>query len=235
MIGIWENWYPNPYSFPDWMFRRVKGDGNCQFTGISECLKPQFNLTADELRETVGQQFLTMREVDFERCVEIYNEENAAKEFKGGWIPRPNMSRKDMYNAITESNKTRNYWYYAGDMVTLWALSKALKINIFVVDLKQENIRDFTDSSYEYTIFIGFSSSSEHYICLGQEVVPGKFVQSVFRNANVPKSFLDYVKSKKLDIFPPKPQPVPKQETPKTLTSNNVSVRSRRTRHHHGH
>lgn len=185
MVFIWEELSPEWQSklfCKAFVIKNCLGDGNCQFRSIETALTNSGCKTDHEkLRKSISKYINSLDNKDFFDIIQHYRIEAQAGEFVGDWDP---FNIKNKRQFITELKKPG--FNFQGDNITLSLVSKAMNIDILLLDNKF-NITNLSNPEQlqPKIIILYYDQSAGHYQTIGLRTKRKK-VNTLFKRIDLP-------------------------------------------------
>jgi hypothetical protein len=168
-------------SSDNFVFKDVKGDGNCQFRAIELAFKSQFKHR--ELRKMISNYILSPKFTNerFKNILEFYKLEQDNGDFEGNWDPSKIKTRIQLANQIKKAG-----FNFQGDNTTLSILSDILKVDFIIFS----DFRILQLSTIHPKIIILLYTDS-HYQIIGHK--ENKKVNTIFNRDSIPNDIVKLI------------------------------------------
>lgn len=184
---IWEPLQPEWESkllCKTFVIKNCLGDGNCQFRSIETALSHSGCKTDHErLRKSLVKYINSLDNKDFFDIIHLYRIEKQNGEFIGDWDPFSIKNKKQFNNELKKPG-----FSFQGDHITLSLISKALNIDIILLD-NNFNITNLSNpEKLQPKIIILYydgTGTSGHYQTIGL-CSKRKKVHTMFKRSELP-------------------------------------------------
>jgi hypothetical protein len=164
----------------NFVIKNCLSDGNCQFRSIETALTNSgYKTNHRHLRNVIAKYITRIENPEFFNIIQNYRIEKQHGEFAGDWDPFAIKNKSDFIKQIK-----RTGFHFQGDYITLSLISKAIKIDIIILN-DDYTITDLSNRENLQEKIIILYYDNNHYQTIG--IKKRINVQSIFLRSHLPK------------------------------------------------